>query len=631
MPMGNMQSAGSTTFGDGGAGISRFRAKTFLTSQRYRDLDRRQSYYDCTQNDYKRFDFEGRVITSAGGISATQPLLSSEKFSQYIPLRARRPSSPIRLARAIVNTFTNLVFGEGRFPTFHVDGDEQTQDFIQTLVRQMSLPVKMIQARNLGGSVGSVGLSWCFLDGKPRCEVHNSKFCYVHEWTDREQLIPRHVTELKTEQVDEWDPQKRQYVRNIYWHRRDWTPTVDIVFIPVKDEPGQDPVFRPDLARSEEHNDGIIHFEWIQNTPSDDIDGLPDYEGLYEPCDALDLLASVVMKGATLNLDPTLKLKMDPDIVNRMGVKKGSDNALITGKDGDAEYLELGGTSIEAGIKLIEAKRRAILETARCVIPNSEEVTASGTSSVAMKMLYAPSLGVCDVLREQYAKPMVHMLEGMAQVARIASQSTVTIYDDEGDPQEVQRVISLPPRVEHVQPPAQPKPPPEALAPGEEPPEPEPDEDTPDPNAPPKPEVNKVERTPGDGGEIEAQWGPYFMPTPTDQQNVITTLSTANGGQPVMSQQTSVEIAMQVFGRPVQDEQQRVAQETAQQKADQAQQLQGIGGGVPGKDNLPPGAKPKPGKPGGGKPPGGGGGGGGAAGGGQDTQSGMSFGDDAEV
>src|ERR1700722_6548976 len=630
MPMGEMQQAGTTALGDGGTGSSRFRAKTFLVSQRFRDLDRRQSYYDCTQNDYKRFDFEGRVISSAGGISATQPLLSSEKFAQYIPLRSRRPSSPIRLARAIVNTFTNLVFGEGRFPTFQVQGDDQSEDFIATLVRKMSLPVKMIQARNLGGSVGSVGLSWCYLEGKPRCEGHKTKFCYVHEGTDREHHIPRHVTELKQEAVDEWDPQKKQYVRNVYWYRRDWTPNVDIIFVPVLDEPGKDPIFVPDLARSEEHNDGTIHFVWTQNTPCDDIDGLPDYEGLYEPFDALDILASVVMKGATLNLDTTLKLQMDPDIVNRMGIKKGSDNALITGKDGDADYLELSGQSIEAGIKLIEAKRRSILEVARCVIPNSEDATANGTSSVAMKMLYAPSLGVCDILREQYAQGMIQLLEGMTQVARIAAASPISIYDNDGNEQQVQRVVNLPPRVQQVQAPPQPHALPEPTEPGEEPSESqEPDPDNPNPNQPPKPEFDKIERTPGEGGEIEAQWGPYFLPTPTDQQAVVTTLSTALGpGNPFMSQQTAVEIAMQAFGRPAADEQQRVAQESAQQKADQMQQLQGIGG-APGKDGMPPGAKPKPGGGGAPKPPGGGGGGGA---GGADTQSGKtSDDDDAEV
>jgi len=598
MPM-NMQEGGSA-YEQGNAG---FRARTFINSQRYRDLDRRQSYFDCTQHDYKRFDFEGRVISSGGGISATQPLLSSEKYSSYIPLRSRRPSSPYRLARVIVNSFTNMVFGEGRFPQFLVKGDNDTQDFVQTLAREMRMPVKMIHARNLGGAVGTVGLSYCYLEGKPRLEVHNGKNLYVHEWVDRSQCLPRHVTELYQVPHDEWDGQKQRYVRNPYWYRRDWTPNVDVVFVPVKDEAGQDPVWMPDLQKSEEHNDGQIHFAWIQNRPNDDIDGLPDYEGLYEGFDTIDLLLSVITRGATLNLDPTLKLKMDPDIVNRMGVKKGSDNALITGKDGDAEYLELVGGSIEAGIKLFEAKRRAMLEVAQCVIPNPDEITANGTSSVAMKMLYAPMLGALDILREQYVQGMVQVLDPMVTIARMASRSSVTIYDSEGIEQEAERHVMLPPRVER-----EPKTDDKGNPTGEE------------------DDINQVERTPGEGGEIEPQWGPYFMPTPTDQQNTVTTLSTAVGGVAIMSTQTATEIVMGVFNRSPGDEIAKVAQEkqqAADQQADQLKQSLGAAGGqVGGKNALPPGAKPKP--PGGGKPPGGAGGGAGKppkAGSGQDTQS----------
>lgn len=593
MPL-NM-SQGSSAYDQSNA--TGFHARTFLNSQRYRDLDRRQSYYDCTQHDYKRFDFEGRVIASGGGISATQPLLSSEKFAAYIPLRSRRPSSPYRLARVIVNAFTNMVFGEGRFPTLRVDGDTDTQDFVQTLVRMMNMPVRMIGARNIGGSVGTVGLSYCYVEGKPRLEVHNGKNLFVHEWVDRTQCLPRHVTELFQLPRDEWDPQKRRYVRNTYWYRRDWTPNVDVLFEPVLDEPGKDPIWVPDLQRSEQHNDGQTHFAWIQNRPSDDVDGLPDYEGLYEGFDTIDLLLSVITRGATLNLDPTLKLKMDPDIVNRMGVKKGSDNALVTGKDGDADYLELDGGSIEAGIKLFEAKRRAMLEVAQCVIPNPDEITANGTSSVAMKMLYAPMIGTCDLLREQYARGIVQVLEPLVTVARMASRSSVTTFDDQGQPQDVERHVMLPPRVER---------------------EPQLDGDG---NPTGEENIKQVERTPGEGGEIEPQWGPYFMPTPTDQSNTVTTLSTAVGNQPIMSTQTATEILMQAFNRQPGDEIAKVAQEKQQQQDQQSemmkQSLQAAGGQVGSKNALPPGAKPKP--------PGGGGAGGGPKlpkpGGGQDTQS----------
>jgi hypothetical protein len=573
----NMAAAGASSFGTN-ANSGGFRARNFLDGQRYRELDRKQSYYDCTHHDYKRFDFDGRVISTGGGISVTQPLLSAERISFYVPLRSRRPSSPYRLPRVIVKAFTGMVFGEGRFPNFKVSGDSNAEDYVQALVKAMKLPTKMIRARDLGGAMGTVGLSWCFLNGRPRCLVHNAKNLYVHEWEDREEHIPRHVTEMfQYSNGDEWDASKRRYVESLYWFRRDWTPDVDIVFQPVKVEPGKDPVWIPDLSKSEDHKDRLIHFAWIQNKPNEGIDGFPDYEGLYENFDTLDLLLSVIVRGATLNLDPTLMLKMEPDVVSRFGVKKGSDNALVVGENGGAEYLELEGLSLKAGIDLFNAKRRSVLEVARCVIPDPDEVTANGTSSVAMKMLYAPMLGESDIIREQYSEGMIRVLDPMITVARLASRSTIIVYDEDGSETEIQREVMLPPKTV--------------------------DNPVMDEDGAPTGETNtmKEDRDPGEGGEIETEWGPYFSPTPADQQTLATTLSTATGGQTgFMSTQTATELMMQAFGRKAQDESQRVTQENNDKQDQQAEMFkQSMGGQVGGQNQLPPGAKgkPKPGMP----------------------------------
>jgi hypothetical protein len=580
----NLQPAGQNSFGTDNT-TQPFRARNFLDGERYRELDRRQSYYDCNQHSYKRFDFDGRLISTGGGISVTQPLLSAERAAYYVPLRSRRPSSPYRLPRVIVNAFTGMVFGEGRFPNFRVEGDEDAEDYVKALVKAMKLPTQMIRARNLGGAMGTVGVSWCFLNGRPRCKVHNAKNLYVHEWEDRDDHIPSHVTEMfQYSNGDEWDPIKRRYVANMYWFRRDWTKNVDVVFLPVKVEPGKDPVWVPDASKSQDHRDNLIHFVWIQNKANDGIDGFPDYEGLYENFDTLDLLLSVIVRGATLNLDPTLKLKMDPDLVNRMGVRKGSDNALVVGKEGDAEYLELAGLSLKAGIELFNAKRRSVLEVARCVIPDPDEITANGTSSVAMKMLYAPMLGEADILREQYGEPIAErLLDPMITVARIASRSTIIIYDQDGNEKEVQQEIMLPPKTVS---------------------EPVTDEDTGAPTG--ETTTSQVDRNPGEGGEIEPEWGPYFSPTPADQMSLATTLSTATGGtEAFMSTQTATELMMVAFGRQAQDEATRVAGEAQVKQKQQADMLaSNMGGQVGGPKQLPPGAKPKPGQPGkpGGKP-----------------------------
>jgi hypothetical protein len=615
--------AENTTMGPMGT----FRGRAILDSERRRDLDRRQSYYDCTQHDYKRFDFDGRVIQNTGaGSSVTQPLISSERAAWYIPLRARRPSSPYRLPRVVVNAFTNLIFGEDRFPLIRIQGADDAQDYTQALARAASLPAKMIRARNLGGATGTGVLSWAYVNGKPRVEVHNAKNMYVHSWEDRELLIPKHCTECYLYPEDVWDSSKKRYVRKLFWYRRDWTPNADILFNTVEFKNGEDPVdaWRPDFDRSVEHKDGLTHVVWIQNIPSEEIDGLPDYEGLYESFDSMDLVLSVITRGATLNLDPTLKLKVDPDLINRMGIKKGSDNALVVGPDGDAEYLELQGTSIEAGLKLFEAKRRAALEVAQCIIPDPNEVAGQGVSSVALKVIYAPMLGKCDMLREQYGSGMKRLLDDMLAVARLAPTKLITIYHENGQKEEVPAEVKLPPRIVMDQPPAGGSDSSSAGSASTD----SSSNDNGAAKAPAKPKPRIIQRTPGsadDGGELEMVWGPYFSPTPDDQQKTVTTLSLAVGQQPFMSTQTAVEIAMASYGRTPDEEWGRVQKQQQDIESKQKEMFSdadgGAGGRVAATHELPGGAGMKvhrtmniPGDddgkdapPGGGKPPGAGG------------------------
>jgi hypothetical protein len=584
----------------------RFRGVRLLDSERYKQLDRMQSYFDCTQHDSKQYDFDGRVLTSnMAGINATQPLISGEKAGWYVPLRMRRPSATYRLSRVITNSFTNMVFGEGRFPTFTVSGDDDSQDFLQTIIKVTSLPVRMIRARNLGGAMGTACMSWAYVKGKPRVQVHNAKNIYVHSWDDRDEFMPRHVTEAYLYPQDEYDQQKKKFVRKWYWYRRDWTMKVDVIFKPALYVYGEEPDWEIDTTKSVEHNDHLCHFVWVQNQPSDSEDGVADSDGLWEVFDTIDLLLSVIMRGATLNLDPTLVLKMDIDQVQRMGVKKGSDNALAVGPEGAAEYLELGGGSIEAGINLFNANRTNALEVAQCVVPDPDKIAAAGTSAVAMKLVYAPMLGMSNILREQYEGGMKRLLEPMLVVAQAASSRTVTIYDEDGTSTEAQQSIELPQKAVKT---------------------PKTDDDG---NPTGEHDVEMKDRHPGESTDIDAKWPPYFKPTPADQSSTVTTLSLAVGAVAFMSVQTATEIAMESFGRDPDEEVKRFQTATAlateQTQAAFDDQEDAAGGkvehekqlpdgstikktgeppppppppiiaGVPGKG--PPGAPPKPGAP----------------------------------
>jgi hypothetical protein len=327
----------------------------------------------------------------------------------------------------------------------------------------------------------------------------------------------------------------------------------------------------PDMKRSFVHKDGRIHFEWIQNMPDDDVDGVPDYEGLYENFEAIDMLYSVNVRGAILNLDPTLKLKMDPDLIQRTGVQKGSDKALIVGVDGDASYMELTGSSIDAGLKLFESLRRSVLEVAQCIVPDPSEVAAQGVSSVTIKALYAPMLAKADVLREQYGSPLERILSDIATVARKASKSRIIITDGDGKETEADVAFDLPPRIEQG---------------------PILDEDG-KPTGEDK--ITKVPRMPGEGGEVCAQWPPFFQPTPADQASAATTMQTATGGKAFISKQSAVELTARAFGIEPGAEWKRVEQQNVSEQQQSAAMFADAdaGGKVTHEQLLPGGAKIK--------------------------------------
>lgn len=559
MVMTNLQRVGpsslgaeSTTWGPNGS----FRGRSIFSSERYQLLDRRGSYFACTQHAHKRFDFDGRIIDTSSGriVSAIQPLVG-EKMGAYVPLSKRRPSAPYRLPRVIVSSFTNLLFGDQRFPKMLTPGDSDTQDYAEALLREQQLPRRIIQARNYGGSMGSAAMSWSFQNGKPVTEVHDPKTIWIQRWEDRDALIPAHVIKCFQYPMQVMDRNTGREETKWFWYRRDWTPVLDVIFEPCEVKQNEQPQFIP--AVMNQHNDKLCHFTWIQNLPTEDVDGEPDYEGLYESFDALDIILSVIVRGATLNLDPTLVLNLDAAEMQMMGVAKGSDNAIVAGIEGDAKYLELAGTSIEAGIKLFNEKRKACLEVAQCVVPDPNEIAASGMSSVAMKVVYAPMLGKGDILREQWGAGIARHLEPQIEIARRKSRSTVIYIDVETQQEvEVNESIDLPPKVE---------------------------------TDPESGEEKKTPRDPGHAEKLDPEWGPWFMPTPSDLSTQVTAASTAVAGKAVLSQRSANEILAGFLDRDPDEEWQRLQKEQGDAHAAQMQMMGGMpgaGGGM-GSDGTP--------------------------------------------
>jgi len=218
-------------------------------------------------------------------------------------------------------------------------------------------------------------------------------------------------------------------------------------------------------------------------------------------------------------------------------VQKGADRALPVGKGGDAKYLEQSGTSVSTGISLVDRARAAILETTQVVAPDPDKVAAAGSSSVALKMLYAPQLAPAAVLRQRYGAAIVGLLSDMVRSIKLhapmegedgervfpiapglpapeGGDSTSMSSPDgeapeEPEPAEEELVLDLPPRVveEAVKDPVT------GLPTGEK-------------------RVHVEPRKLGQGGEIELHWPDWFPQTADDRAKETSTLSTAAGGRP---------------------------------------------------------------------------------------------------
>lgn len=578
-------------------------------SERSRELEYRERFFTGRQHNDRPYDASGKYRGTNVEAWSTQPLMSSTTPDFYVGLEGRRPGSPKRIGRSMVRRFTAMLFGAHRFPQLR-SHDPKTQDFAEELARVAGLQQRFTELRNIGGCCGTGAVSWCFYQGKPIVRTHLGRYVHVLEWQDFDAKDVAHAVELYLVPVMMVDD--KGVLRPVdHWYRRDWTLTEDVVFQlhPVlKDE--QVYSWQRDAASCSRHDDGFAHFEWCVNESDlepDSVDGQPDYAEQYEAMDSLDITFSVLIRGTQKNLDPTLVIKGSK---NGVGVlMKGSDNALFLGDEtenagGRAEYLEIAGTSVTAGLALFNIQRAQILEDAQCVIADPNEIAAAGTSGAAIELLYMPMVSVCDDRRGVYGPVIVRMMDRMVQSARrllapvLPEEFGDALYDVDPDgaaepapvdvandtspdpaivgggaatanpglrsvpdlpeePLAVEYYLKLEPRVVEKQ--------------------------MPDGRV----STHTEERVPGDG-TLYLEWGQYFPPTIADKSAAATALGAANGARPSISQRTSVEVMSALIDHDATEEWQRV-----QDEAEQARNRElGMSPGIGGDDLLPPAAAP---------------------------------------
>lgn len=513
--------------------LNQVRPAQLANGNRFHRLDRQESYFRKQQDEHKGYDWAG-YFYGYGAQSLVRP-------GYYVPYSQRRPAARYDLATIAVRRFTALLFGAERFPKISIPDDENADRFLRALLKAANVPVRSIEWRNLGGAIGSVGLSYGFVDGQPRVNIHNAKHLTVLDWADAETWTPRAVLKTYSYPRDVWDPATKKVVTTTLYYVRYWDENVDVLWEPMTQKVAEEANWRAAPHRTVVHRMGRCPVIWVQNIhDSENADGEGDYEGLEPNLDEINQLLSSGSAGVKANNDPTLVVHAPPK-QNTGALKKGSENAIFS--EGGASYLELSGTASAATLATAEGLRAATLDAMSVVIADPEKLSGAAQSAAALRILYAPMLAAADERRATYGAALVTLCKELLRGARMIL-GTKTI-DDEG--REFAGTVQLGPEFEK-------------------------NEDG---------SVTPVKLEPGKSEAVELNWSPYFSPTWTDIQAATTATQAACGSKSIISQRTAVAAVSELFGVTDVDAELKAIGEDEEASLERAQRAMEEGGPVP--------------------------------------------------
>lgn len=490
--------------------VSNLRLDAFVECARSLKLDKYERYFRAKQYDHRKYNWDGKVIPPEGQEADIEP-------GWFVPLAGRRPSTRIHQARKIVTRFTAMTLGGERFAKINVHGDDEAEDWCQELVRVSRLESKMVEARNNGGACGTAVVSWCFVEGKPRVNVHAAQRCFVLRWADRDERRPAQVLEsyrYKRTVIEEGKPKEKEF-----FYARLWTQDEERIWDPIPVDLARDGTWAAVVSSTAvQHGFGFCPVYWVQNLPDgENDDGESDYEGQIDNFDAMSTVASQITKGTNGNVDPTMVIKDDPN--NNVGsVRKGSENAIYS-KNG-ADYMTLPGDAFQAGIEWLREMRNESSETSNIVFPSPDELSGA-KSAAALRVLYGPMLTQCDTYRTQYGKAIEAIVRDMLEVSRevFGTEGGEVFVTPEGQRVQTLPTIELEDRIVEER-----------------------SEETGETK-----QITK-KRSPGKSTNVVLNWPPYFPDTWADIALAVEAGSKATGGKAILSQETAVKNIGPKFG-----------------------------------------------------------------------------------
>lgn len=422
-----------------------FSMRSFILALYRRVLD--GTYYDILPEAYN--------ARSSSSVNILEP----DKFTfQTSGMSQRRPSVRSSLCSVVVDESISFLFDDEHFPRITSD-DEVLALFLAKIVDESFLQDAMMSVA-YDGSVGSGALLVRLSQGKYYYESLLTEYCtpYFNPEAPDEliglceqykvygnELIAKGYTE------DGIEPEK------IYWFRRDFTPTEEIVYKPTlaKDailpttvdwqamvyksfsdgtktynQNGKEivssrkvSILERDELRSCNHNIGFVPIVWVKNLPGNihgvqgnAIDGACTFAKAIDTTTELEYQLSQCGRGLKYSAEPILFIN-DPNYGITGTIDKSKGGVIVGDENSDAKMIEINGDGCRAALEYSEQLRQIALENIHGN-RSSPKKTTFGISGKSMQMFDHPLILLAGKLRISYGQRMLrHVLRVIAKMA----------------------------------------------------------------------------------------------------------------------------------------------------------------------------------------------------------------------
>lgn len=368
----------------------------------------------------QKLDLYDKYYTSSQYDGLTDWERSLDPQGEYVPIRKRKPRINYPFAKVLSNRVASKLVGSSTFPTFKIEDDPETEDFIRAVIQASRIKSRILAPICKMVCSGSVFVRFFIVGGSIRLENYNAKHCYPEFLPSGElsSVMVRYVYEDKDD-IDEMGKPKKK------WFRLDVGMFRDVLYDNPEYKDNVEPIFS--VVDSVDHNLGFVQGEWFKTGEMvDSPDGPSLIAGVLDFIDELNYSISQSSQAVSYNQDPQLTFNgMDEEDVN-MFIRSATKGWNL-GKEGKAEFLESGLEGVKTAMDLRDKVRMSIQDVARIVMLDPEKIVGSAQSAKAMEVLHGPLVELVNELRPFVEEPLIKIIQKMGLTILVGARHGVPV------------------------------------------------------------------------------------------------------------------------------------------------------------------------------------------------------------